>query len=72
MYAPYKAGDSSAAMCPRCHKPVATRYEYRTIQLARTRLCVRDVLVPVCTVCDHMVAIPRQSVAQLREVGVGK
>jgi uncharacterized protein YlaI len=74
MYAVYdfKAGDASAAMCPHCHKPVATRYEHRTIQLARTRLRVRDVLVPVCTECDHTVAIPRQSFAQLREVGVGK
>ena len=72
MYEPYRAGDASAATCPRCRKPVATRYEYRTVQLARTRLRVRDVLVPVCTECDHMVFIPPQSVAQLREVGVGK
>lgn len=72
MLALFKAGDASAAMCPRCHKPVATHYEHRTIQLARTRLRVRDVLVPVCTECDHMVAIPPQSIAQLREVGIGK
>ena len=72
MLALFKAGDASAAMCPRCHKPVATRYEHRTIQLARTRLRVRDVLVPVCTECDHTVAIPPQSIAQLRAVGIGK
>ena len=73
MYAAYdfKAGDASAAMCPHCHKPVATRYEHRTIQLARTRLRVRDVLVPVCTECDHTVAIPRQSWAPQRAGGGG-
>jgi hypothetical protein len=72
MYVPYKAGDKAAAACPRCRKTVVTRYEYRTVELARTRLSVRDVLVDVCTECDHMISIPRQSVAQLREVGVGK
>ena len=72
MFAPIRPGDASAALCPRCRKPVKTRYEYRTVQLCRTRLSVRDVLVDVCSECDHMLSIPRQSVAQLREVGVGK
>jgi hypothetical protein len=51
---------------------VATRYEHRTVQLSRSRLRVREVLVDVCAECDHMISIPAQSVAQLREVGVGK
>jgi uncharacterized protein YlaI len=72
MEAPWREGDVSYALCPRCRKSVATRYEYRTVQLTRTRLRVRDVLVPVCEECDHMIAIPPQSVAQLREIGIGK
>lgn len=72
MEAPWREGDSSLADCPRCGRRVATRYEHRTVQLSRSRLRVRDVLVDVCAECDHMISIPAQSVAQLREVGVGK
>jgi hypothetical protein len=33
---------------------------------------VRDVLVSECPTCSAMLALPRQSMAQLREAGVGK
>ena len=72
MEAPWKEGDRSLAYCPRCDRRVATHFEHRTVQLSRSRLRVRDVLVGVCGECDHMVSIPTQSVAQLREIGVGK
>lgn len=72
MKAPWKAGDVAANTCRRCKKIIQTRFEYRTIQLRGTRLRVPDVLVDVCTECGHMVSIPPQSVAQLREVGIGK
>lgn len=72
MEAPWRVGDVAFATCPRCRKRVGTRFEYRTVQLTRSRLRVRDVLVDVCAECDHMVSIPPQSVAQLREIGVGK
>ncbi|HEU5209342.1 MAG TPA: hypothetical protein VFU06_08025 [Longimicrobiales bacterium] len=49
-----------------------TRYEVRTVHLTGSRLRVPNVLVDVCTECDGMVSIPRQSMAQLREVGVWK
>jgi hypothetical protein len=65
----WKAGDTSAAECGRCKKIVATRYEHRTVQMARTRVRVSAVLVDVCGECDHMISIPRQSIAQLRQVG---
>ncbi|HWG51907.1 MAG TPA: hypothetical protein VN677_01270 [Gemmatimonadaceae bacterium] len=51
---------------------VRTRFEYRTVRLARSRLCVPDLLVDVCTRCDHMISIPPQSVPQLREAGLAK
>jgi hypothetical protein len=51
---------------------VRTRFELRTVQLAHSRLAVRDVLVDVCTECDHMVSIPPQSLPQLREAGMAK
>ena len=63
----WRVGDYAANTCRRCRKMVRTRFELRTVQLARTRLCVRDVLVDVCTECDHMVSIPPQSLPQLRE-----
>ena len=72
MEAPWREGDESFAHCPRCNKRVVSRYEHRSVQLSHSRLVVRDVLVDVCAECDHMISIPLQSVAQLREVGIGK
>jgi hypothetical protein len=68
----WNAGDFATNSCPRCRKVVRSRFEYRTVQLWRSRLCVADVLVDVCTECDHMISIPPQSVEQLREAGRAK
>jgi hypothetical protein len=68
----WKPGDFATNNCPRCRKLVRSRFEYRTVQLGRTRLCVPDVLVDVCPECDHMISIPPQSVEQLREAGRAK
>ena len=67
-----KEGDVTADTCPRCQKVVQARFEIRSVQLARTRLRVRDVLVDVCPDCDHMIGVAPGSVAQLREAGVWK
>ena len=72
MKALFQAGDMSSSSCRACRKIVRTRYEVRTLQLPGTRLRVPNVLVDVCTECDGMVSIPRQSIAQLREVGIWK
>ncbi len=68
----WAVGDYATNNCRRCKKIVRTRFELRTVQLWRTRLHVPDVLVDVCTECDHMVSIPQQSVEQLREAGRAK
>ncbi|HXY29631.1 MAG TPA: hypothetical protein VEI06_02890 [Gemmatimonadaceae bacterium] len=68
----WKIGDHAAGRCPRCRKMVRSRFELRTVQLARTRLAIRDLLVAVCTECDHTIAIPPQSVPQLREAALAK
>jgi hypothetical protein len=68
----WNVGDYASNTCPRCRKMVRTRFELRTVRLARSRLCVPEVLVDVCTECDHMVSIPPQSVPQLREAGLSK
>jgi hypothetical protein len=68
----WNAGDFATNTCPRCRKMVRSRFEYRTVQLFRSRLQVPDVLVDVCTECDHMISIPPQSVEQLREAGRAK
>ena len=65
----WSAGEFATNTCPRCRKIVRSRFEYRTVQLFRTRLRVPNVLVDVCTECDHMISIPPQSVEQLREAG---
>jgi hypothetical protein len=68
----WKIGDFAANSCPRCRKVVRSRFELRTVQLRRSRLCVPDVLVDVCPECDHMISIPPQSIPQLREAGLAK
>ncbi len=66
---PIRAGDKGSAHCPRCRQIVRTRFEHRAVQLRNTRLVVPHVMVDVCTLCDHMISFPRQSMAQLRAVG---
>jgi hypothetical protein len=68
----WSPGDYATNRCPYCKKMVRTRFELRTVRLARSQLCVSDLLVDVCTECDHMVSIPPQSVPQLREAGLAK
>lgn len=68
----WKAGDEGSGYCLSCKDIVKSRYEHRTVRLGRTKIDVPDVLVEVCSSCDHTMRIPRQSFAQLREMGSGK
>jgi len=72
MQGPWKSGDRAVNTCPRCHQLVRSRMALRSVQLAHSRLVVRDVLVDVCPNCDHMISFPPQSVEQLREAGCPK
>ena len=72
MIAHPEVGDSISNTCPRCQKIVSSRLERRSVELARTRLVVRDVLVDVCPDCGHMISILPDSYAQLREAGCPK
>ena len=72
MIAHSKVGDYISNSCPRCHKMVRSHLELRSVELARTRLVVPDVLVDVCPSCGHMISIAPDSVAQLREAGCPK
>jgi hypothetical protein len=72
MQAPWHEGDLSSGTCYSCRKPVTTRFEARTVQLKRSRVTFPNVLVSVCTECNEAVDMPRQSLAQLRELGSWK
>ena len=69
MEAPWKAGDTSSAHCPHCKDLVTAKYAHRSVFLPRTRIRVKEVLVTICGSCGEMLGLPRQSMAQLREVG---
>jgi hypothetical protein len=56
-------------MCYRCNRLVRSRLALRSVELARSRLVVRDVMVDICPGCGHMISIAPQSVEQLREAG---
>lgn len=68
----WKVGDVVASTCPHCRASVQSRFEYRTVRMARTRLRVPHVLVDVCSLCGGVIAIPAQSIPQLREAGLTK
>ncbi len=72
MQAPWQEGDTSSGTCYTCRKPVTTRFESRTIQLNRSRVTFPNVLVSVCTECNSMVDVPKQSFEQFRELSSWK
>jgi len=72
MQALWHEGDTSSGTCFACRKPVTTRFETRTIQPDRMRVSFSNVLVSVCTECNQPIEMPRQSVAQLRELASWK
>lgn len=67
-----RVGDYVTNTCRRCKRIVRARLELRSVELARTRLVVPDVLVDVCPDCGHMISIARESMEQLREAGCQK
>jgi RNase P subunit RPR2 len=72
MTAPFHEGDITSGICSSCRKPVQTRFETRSIRPTRSRVTFSNVLVGVCTECNSTIAVPRQSMAQLLELGAGK
>lgn len=69
MIATHTAEEFMTNTCLRCNRIVRSRLTRRAVQLARTRLVVKDVLVDVCPECGHMISIAPESVEQLREAG---
>lgn len=72
MEAPWHEGDTSATTCTVCDKPVRARYETRDIRMSRTAVTFSNILVSVCSECDSLIALPRQSMAQIRELSSWK
>jgi hypothetical protein len=72
MIASEKVGDLMTNTCQRCNRIVRSTLRRRSVQLARTRLVVKDVLVDVCPECNHMISIQPESMEQLREAGSWK
>jgi hypothetical protein len=54
-------------MCPFCKQLRRTTFAERDVPLSSGKGLVRDVLVAVCDTCDHVVAIPQQSVPRIQE-----
>ena len=69
MIATSKVGEFMTNTCLHCKRIVRSQLTLRSVQLARTRLVVKDVLVDVCPNCGHMISIAPDSVEQLREAG---
>ncbi len=72
MQSPWHEGDISSGNCYACRKPVRTRFENRTVRPNGSRVSFSNVLVSVCTECNEAIDMPRQSLAQLRELASWK
>ncbi|HZK77809.1 MAG TPA: hypothetical protein VFC35_02795 [Gemmatimonadaceae bacterium] len=72
MQAPWHEGDVAATTCTVCGKQVHARYETRDIRMSRSAITYSNILVGVCSECDSTISLPRQSIAQIRELSVWK
>jgi hypothetical protein len=72
MQAPWHEGDVASTTCGVCGKQVKARYETRDIRMNRSRVTFSNILVGVCSECDSMISLPRQSIAQIRELSSWK
>jgi hypothetical protein len=72
MQAPWHEGDTAATTCTVCGKQVNARYETRDIRMNRSCVTFSNILVGVCSECDSMISLPRQSIAQIRELSSWK
>jgi hypothetical protein len=72
MQAPWHEGDIASSTCTVCGKQVKARYETRDIRMNRSRVTFSNILVGVCSECDSMISLPRQSIAQIRELSSWK
>lgn len=72
MQAPWQEGDVGSTTCTVCGKQVSERYETRDIRMNRSRVTFSNILVGVCSECNSMISLPRQSIAQIRELSSWK
>lgn len=72
MQAPWHEGDVAATNCTVCGKQVKARYETRDIRMSRSAITYSNILVEVCSECDSLVSLPRQSIAQMLELNSWK
>ena len=72
MQAPWHEGDVASTTCTVCGKQVSERYETRDIRMKRSAVTFSNILVGVCSECDSMISLPRQSIAQIRELSCWK
>lgn len=71
METPWIEGETASAVCPACQDLVHARLVRRSMQFPRTRFVVGGLLVQVCEVCDTLLGVPRQSIPQVRQGGIG-
>lgn len=72
MQAPWHEGDVAATTCSVCGRQVNARYETRDIRMSGSCVTFSNILVGVCSECDSTISLPRQSIAQIRELSTWK
>jgi hypothetical protein len=63
----FQEGDKSKATSSHCCEQVSTTIVRRDVPFSDGKGSAKDILVAVCDVCDHVVAVPAQSTPAIRE-----
>jgi hypothetical protein len=63
----YTEGETGVAICPVCKGRVGTTFVRRHVPFSDGNGHAPNVLVAVCNQCDHVLAVPPQSVPAIRE-----
>jgi hypothetical protein len=63
----YKEGDRSKGPCKKCKKLVMTTFRLSTVPMSASDVIVHNVLAAICDQCNHVVAVPHQSMPRIKE-----
>jgi hypothetical protein len=63
----YTEGETGVDICPVCKGRVDTTFVRRHVSFSDGNGQTPSVLVAVCNQCDHVLAVPPQSVPAIRE-----
>ena len=62
----WKEYDRGAAICSFCEEQVIVVFKRRDLSYPAKNTIINNILVGICTQCDHIISIPQQSVEKIK------